>query len=677
MKRLALTEWAKKEGISYKKAHYHFRHNKIPHETGEESGRLYVYESEKPVISGSKQNYMEFGESFQGLTQELRANVSQSGGGSTAYRRNRAGSITHKTDKYKHIENGATPFFNDDNGYVDISDIIELCQKAHYNFAIFRETIELLTEFSTNPINFKGSNKKANKFFEEWADYINILSLQNKFFREYFRSGNVFIEKINSNITLDNVSELNKTFNSLLTTGVELPSKYVILNPVGVKAKGMLNFASPEFYKQLTPYDIESIRSPKTDQDRAIADSIKKNHPEEYKKIMIDKSGSTSVLIKLDPDNVCAVFYKKQDYEPFAIPMGFPVLEDINAKAELKKIDMAVARTMQQVILLITVGETIDNEPYINPDSMGAIKSIFQQESVGRVLVADYTVDGKFIIPDIADVLTPEKYKVIENDIKIGLNNILIGSDEKFSNQSIKIDIFLERLKEARMIFINDFLKPEVKRISKLMRFKSTPKVQFEDFKFKNNLEYARLYTRLGELNILTPEEVLEAIQTDNLPLPSESIENQKKFKKLRDDEELYIPTNMNNKDGENSEAGRPAGSPNKQKTTNRAPRVQQMAERDKRFNLEAVQDTIRKFNNLSESIKEFYKDKNLDRNALRDIAENIAIYNEKEEWESAVGKSIIIQDINPEISKIADEFDLVDFQAAILYHSKHESGNS
>lgn len=36
--------------------------------------------------------------------------------------------------------------------------------------------------------------------------------------------------------------------------------------------------------------------------------------------------------------------------------MGYPVLEDINWKAEMKKMDMAIARTMQQAILLVTMG---------------------------------------------------------------------------------------------------------------------------------------------------------------------------------------------------------------------------------------------------------------------------------------------------------------------------------
>ena len=38
------------------------------------------------------------------------------------------------------------------------------------------------------------------------------------------------------------------------------------------------------------------------------------------------------------------------------------------------------------------------------------------------------------------------------------LNNLLISSDEKFANASVKIEVFVERLRQARQAFLNDFL---------------------------------------------------------------------------------------------------------------------------------------------------------------------------------------------------------------------------
>ena len=39
----------------------------------------------------------------------------------------------------------------------------------------------------------------------------------------------------------------------------------------------------------------------------------------------------------------------------------------------------------------------------------------------------------------------------------MGLNNILL-SDEKFANTSIKVQVFMERLKQGRRVFLENFL---------------------------------------------------------------------------------------------------------------------------------------------------------------------------------------------------------------------------
>ena len=67
--------------------------------------------------------------------------------------------------------------------------------------------------------------------------------------------------------------------------------------------------------------------------------------PEEVKKQIndINVSSANGLKIPLDMERVITVFYKKQDYEPYGVPMGYPVLEDIDAKSELKKMDMAIA----------------------------------------------------------------------------------------------------------------------------------------------------------------------------------------------------------------------------------------------------------------------------------------------------------------------------------------------
>jgi len=89
----------------------------------------------------------------------------------------------------------------------------------------------------------------------------------------------------------------------------------------------------------------------------------------------------------------------------------------------MKAIDMAVARTTQQVVLLITRGYESKNGDYMfDPKVIAATQQLFSSESVGKVLVADFTTKASFVIPDISNILDSKKYQQVNEDIKTGLN---------------------------------------------------------------------------------------------------------------------------------------------------------------------------------------------------------------------------------------------------------------
>ena len=94
---------------------------------------------------------------------EVKASGSNSGDSSyTSVRRNAASTIA-RTDRYKNIDDGLIPFRYSTgvkaNSNMNIRDAVILCQKCYYNFAIFRNTIDLMTEFSCSNIYFKGGSQ--------------------------------------------------------------------------------------------------------------------------------------------------------------------------------------------------------------------------------------------------------------------------------------------------------------------------------------------------------------------------------------------------------------------------------------------------------------------------------------------------------------------------------------
>lgn len=491
--------------------------------------------------------------------------------GADMSRRNKAGSI-ERTNRFANIDDGLIPFKHSGTYQkqtnIQIKDAVVLCQKAYYNYAMFRNVIDLMTEFSSSNIYFKGGSKKSRQFLEAYFKKINLWGFQEKFFREYYRSGNVFVYRFDAKLQNKDLQKITKTFGSLasLSDNSNIPIRYMILNPADITMHGNISFSNGTYFKVVTDYELQRLKDPQTEEDEQVYENLPQETKDQLKNNQVN-----SLSLPLSPDKVSAVFYKKQDYEPFAIPMGYPVLEDINWKAEMKKMDMAITRTMQQAILLVTMGAEPDKGG-INQKNLTAMQKIFDNESVGRVLIADYTTKAQFVIPDIANLLDPKKYAVVNEDIKQGLNHILVG-DEKFANSNIKVKVFIERLRQAREAFINEFLMHEVKRICKDLGFKNYPTPVFEDIDIKDADTYTKVYTRMVELGILTPEEALKAIETGKLPEAPESVESQEKFKQYRD-QGLYEPLigGGAGKEDTPKENGRPAGSGTPQTTKNVKP---------------------------------------------------------------------------------------------------------
>lgn len=605
---------------------------------------------------------------------EIRASTSN-----TSFRRN-ASSTIERTDRFANIDKGLIPFkysnYVKNLSTLDVRDAITLCQKAYYNVAIFRNTIDLMTEFSSSPVYLTGGSQKSREFFEAYFKKINLASFLDQFFREYYRSGNVFVYRFDTVLSPEQFLKVTQTFGSKLKTiaedgSIKLPARYTIVNPADIYVGGTVNYAFNVYYKLLSDYELERLRSPKTDEDLEVYNSL----PDDVKEKIKNKNNSY-ILVPLDKTKLAAVFYKKQDYEPLSVPMGFPVLDDINWKLEMKKMDMAVTRTMQQAILLVTMGAEPDKGG-VNPKNLQAMQSLFENQSIGRVLIADYTTKAQFVIPDIANLIGPQKYEVVDKDIQIGLNNVLIGS-EKFANQSIKIKVFVERLNQAREVFLNEFLIPEIRRMSKDLGFKNFPTPHFQDMNLKDDTQFSRVYNRLMELGVLTPQEGIQAIEKGRLPTEEESLESQQKFKDLRD-QGFYQPIIG----GSAGQPGRPTGTGTPQTTKNISPIGKKPAQVKANFSLSKIKENILASQTLEEEVKSELRKKfnvkkltNQQKEDSEKLTEVIIANENPENWSSKIKDYLDkpfdknFEQVNS-IQELASEHQITSYLAGLLYHSK------
>ena len=247
---------------------------------------------------------------------------------STRGRRNFT-ATTKKPAKYKNINECPLSYSNEKN-YISPRSSILLCQKAYANIPIFRNAIDVMSEFSNSDLYLEGGSEKSKAFIEKWMEKIEIWKLKDQYFREYYRSGNVFMYKVDAKFTAEDLIKLNKVYaaeNKILPNR-KIPIKYIFLNPYDFVADRVLSFNVQDgvYKKILSEYDIQRLRNPQTDYDVEVFNSLPKDAKDAIKKNSFNQEG---VLISLEANKLLFSFYKKQDYEPFATPFGFPVLPDV------------------------------------------------------------------------------------------------------------------------------------------------------------------------------------------------------------------------------------------------------------------------------------------------------------------------------------------------------------
>lgn len=447
----------------------------------------------------------------------IASRTSADSGASTGRRINSA-ALVGVPDRFAAIRAGMLPYaYSPTSDCVDVRDAIELCQKAYANVAVFANAIDLMSEFANTELYFEAGTKKAKKFFDAWLKKIKIWKVCDEYFREYYRSGNVFIYRVDGTFDESDFRRLIQVYGAEDSLGGKniVPLKYIFLNPYNIVSKASTTFGNDQYELILSKYDLLRLANPQNEDDKKIAESL----PKEAKDALGKKTWqSNGIRIKLDPTCLVSSFYKRQSYEPFAIPFGYRVLDDINAKLEMKKMDQAVLRTAENMILLITMGAKPDDGG-INPANLTAMQNLFKNESVGRTLVSDWTTKAEFIIPDLQKVLGPAKYETLNRDIAEGLQNVIIG-EEKYGNTQTKVQVFLEKLREARNTFLNDFLQPEINRIAKNLGMQSPPKVAFKVTDAKDPTQMWRVVTRMMELGLISEKQGLDAIRTGVFPDP-------------------------------------------------------------------------------------------------------------------------------------------------------------
>jgi hypothetical protein len=380
--------------------------------------------------------------------------------------------------------------------------VIAMCMDACDNVGILRNTIDLMGDFAAKGITIVHKNKRQQKFLRQWFRMVNGGHVTERFLNTLYKSGNVIIEQFNGKIK----EETEETWKSIGFIDApikkrEIPRQYVIHNPLAVeKRRGALVTDRPEFF----------INTSKLDGVANMFTGMKST----------TQRMNGAGLVQLDSSRVFDYYYKKDDWDTWAKPMVYSIMNEIMILDKVQLADISALDGAISNIRLWTLG-SFEHDIFPSPSGINKLRRILANRNGGGVidLVWGPELSFKESNTEVHKFLGKEKYEAILTLIYAGLGippTMTGGSGASgATNNMVSIKTLVERLQYGRDM-VSDFWTGQLNQVSKAMGFTGVAKIVFTSDALADEAAQKSLLLDLIDRDIISSESVHERFGFDS-----------------------------------------------------------------------------------------------------------------------------------------------------------------
>lgn len=369
--------------------------------------------------------------------------------------------------------------------------------------------IELMKIFSNDGFKNECSDPEIKRWYDNWADMVDLKLILSWMFLEYYRSGNVVTSRVlmtykedkfgldspeygHGSVKPEDLKEAEAAAKKMYSKK-SIPIAYTVLNPLTIFVSNVNAYQDSLFVKADLPVPSNS----ENDAYSLIIKEMPKNLGEIAKK---------AGLQPLSDKNTRRILRMRQPYEPYGSVLMERAFNAIYEKNKLRQMDMSMVNSAINQIIKVTVG----NDDY--PATQKQIKNLataFQNAGKGQAIFWNHTLQIEVIKPDTS-VLNNQKYDRVNEDIRnaFGISEILTGggsSKTNFATAYLSLKAFMANLMEGR----NDILRwldGEYKDIAKAMGFKTYPTPSFNPLSLTDEIAEKQIIMQLVDRGIISYE---------------------------------------------------------------------------------------------------------------------------------------------------------------------------
>jgi hypothetical protein len=404
----------------------------------------------------------------------------------------------------------------------EIKQIFIAANDIYSRVGLVKNVIDLMSDFSCQGIRLVHPNKRIEKFYRNWFEKVRGEDRSERFLNNLFKVGNVVINRQTAKISVKVADSMYRTsaspdliINSEESTVEkrEIPWRYTFIDPTYVNVVGgsLSSFVSNKTYAiNMPPMLRKIINSPKGPEEKAIVNQLPPQ--------LIEAAKSKKSYV-LDAEKTLVFHYKKDDWQIWAYPMIYAIMDDISIIEKLKLADLAALDGAISNIRIFKLGSL---EHKIAPTAAAASKlgDILSNNVGGGTMDLVWGPDIELLQSNtnVHQFLGEGKYTPHLNSIYAGLGipPTLTGTfgAAGTTNNFISLKTLTQRLEYGRKVLMN-FWKNEISLVQKAMGFKHPAKIEFDKMDLSNEDAEKSLLVQLADRNLISDEMLQKMFDLD------------------------------------------------------------------------------------------------------------------------------------------------------------------
>ena len=395
-------------------------------------------------------------------------------------------------------------------------DIMKKMDEVYDTVGLARHLLDLMADFTVQGIEVVHENKSVETFYRNWFNRVQGVDRSERFAANLYKYGTSIVKRRWATLTKKDKKRIRQaaasdlTIDHVKTTARRIPIRYVFLNPATVEVIGgdLARFVGKATYGLRLPYGLTNSITAGVKGEAAIINELMSQIPDEIKEAI--KGGGQIIPLRGD---ISVFHYKKEDWELWAKPIMYGVLQDIQVLEKLKLADLTALDGATNRVRIFKLGSL---EHRIAPTEAGvdALNSLLQVNAGGGVRDIiwgpDITMEESSV--DSYQFLGEAKYKPTLSAIFAGLGipPSLTGTSDVggTTNNLVSLKSFIKKLEYGRAKLI-EFWAAEFELVRQVMGFSKAAVLQFGTNNLGDEEAEKKLYIDMADRDII-PFEVVQ-----------------------------------------------------------------------------------------------------------------------------------------------------------------------